>query len=86
MFLRFEIKCCFILLIRKELSKIFGHRYSFIVMQGKDKTAEERRIAICIFDDVAEQCREASLKYLILHSNFVLLKYFVTVKFCGFLF
>lgn len=55
-------------------------------MQGKDKTAEERRIAICIFDDVAEQCREASLKYLILHSNFVLLKYFVTVKFCGFLF
>ncbi|KAL2456836.1 ARM repeat superfamily protein [Forsythia ovata] len=31
--------------------------------QGKDKTAEERRIAICIFDDVAEQCREAALKY-----------------------
>jgi hypothetical protein len=38
-------------------------------MQGKDKTAEERRIAICIFDDVAEQCREAALKYLILHSS-----------------
>lgn len=31
-------------------------------IQGKDKTAEERRIAICIFDDVAEQCREAALK------------------------
>lgn len=30
--------------------------------QGKDKTAEERRIAICIFDDVAEQCRETALK------------------------
>jgi len=32
-------------------------------MWGKDKTAEERRIAICIFDDVAEQCRETALKY-----------------------
>ncbi|KAJ3674613.1 hypothetical protein LUZ60_005229 [Juncus effusus] len=32
-------------------------------MLGKDKTGEERRIAICIFDDVAEQCREAALKY-----------------------
>ncbi|KAL8159533.1 hypothetical protein V2J09_001070 [Rumex salicifolius] len=32
-------------------------------MWGKDKTSEERRIAICIFDDVAEQCREAALKY-----------------------
>ncbi|XP_050233599.1 uncharacterized protein LOC126682090 [Mercurialis annua] len=31
-------------------------------MLGKDKTAEERRIAICIFDDVVEQCREAALK------------------------
>jgi len=31
-------------------------------IKGKDKTAEERRIAICIFDDVAEQCREAALK------------------------
>ena len=31
-------------------------------LQGKDKTPEERRIAICIFDDVAEQCREAALK------------------------
>ncbi|KAG5029487.1 hypothetical protein JHK87_013001 [Glycine soja] len=29
-------------------------------MWGRDKTPEERRIAICIFDDVAEQCREAA--------------------------
>lgn len=34
----------------------------WVKMQGKDKTPEERRIAICIFDDVAEQCREAALK------------------------
>jgi len=27
---------------------------------GKDKTSEERRIAICIFDDVAEHCGESS--------------------------
>ncbi|KAJ6951774.1 hypothetical protein NC653_041046 [Populus alba x Populus x berolinensis] len=27
--------------------------------QGKDKTSEERRIAICIFD---EHCKEAALK------------------------
>lgn len=32
-------------------------------MWGRDKTPEERRIAICIFDDVAEQCREAAIKY-----------------------
>ncbi|KAL5058955.1 hypothetical protein RYX36_030559 [Vicia faba] len=32
-------------------------------MFGKDKTSEERRIAICIFDDIAEHCREAALKY-----------------------
>ncbi|KAJ7955426.1 importin-5 [Quillaja saponaria] len=32
-------------------------------MWGRDKTPEERRIAICIFDDVAEQCREAAVKY-----------------------
>ncbi|GLT87421.1 hypothetical protein SLE2022_055060 [Rubroshorea leprosula] len=34
-----------------------------ILMLGKDKTAEERRIAIFIFDDVAEHCQEAALKY-----------------------
>ncbi|XP_071735518.1 uncharacterized protein [Rutidosis leptorrhynchoides] len=32
-------------------------------MWGKDRTSEEKRIAICIFDDVAEHCREAALKY-----------------------
>ncbi|EPS66414.1 hypothetical protein M569_08363, partial [Genlisea aurea] len=41
-------------------------------MWGKDKTAEERRIAICIFDDVAEQCREAALKYYGLYLPFLL--------------
>ncbi|XP_058073781.1 uncharacterized protein LOC131222648 isoform X2 [Magnolia sinica] len=40
-------------------------------MWGKDKTAEERRIAICIFDDVAEQCREAALKLLFMELAFV---------------
>lgn len=50
-------------------------------MQGKDKTPEERRIAICIFDDVAEQCREAALKYvfLLLYSYFFL--YLFVIKF-----
>ncbi|KAK9664646.1 hypothetical protein RND81_14G058200 [Saponaria officinalis] len=32
-------------------------------MWGKDKTAEERRIAICIFDDVVEHGRDAALRY-----------------------
>jgi hypothetical protein len=32
-------------------------------MLGKDRTSEERRIAICIFDDVAEHCREAAVRY-----------------------
>ncbi|KAJ6379913.1 hypothetical protein OIU76_016549 [Salix suchowensis] len=37
-------------------------------MWGKDKTAEERRIAICIFDDVVEHCKEAALKYYDTHA------------------
>ncbi|KAJ8643483.1 hypothetical protein MRB53_005231 [Persea americana] len=42
----------------------FDELSSYITpMLGKDKTAEERRIAICIFDDVAEQCHEAALRY-----------------------
>lgn len=41
-------------------------------MLGKDKTAEERRVAICIFDDVAEQCREAALKYYDTYLPFLL--------------
>ncbi|KAL2633872.1 hypothetical protein R1flu_005351 [Riccia fluitans] len=32
-------------------------------MLGKDRSPEEKRVAICIFDDVAEQCREAAIKY-----------------------
>ncbi|RYR53963.1 hypothetical protein S245_020863 [Arachis hypogaea] len=41
-------------------------------MFGKDKTSEERRIAICIFDDVAEHCREAALKYYDSYLPFLL--------------
>ncbi|KAF1867035.1 hypothetical protein Lal_00049462 [Lupinus albus] len=41
-------------------------------MWGRDKTPEERRIAICIFDDVAEQCREAALKYYETYLPFLL--------------
>ncbi|KAG8387370.1 hypothetical protein BUALT_Bualt02G0014300 [Buddleja alternifolia] len=41
-------------------------------MWGKDKTAEERRIAICIFDDVAEQCHETALKYYDAYLPFLL--------------
>ncbi|XP_047319761.1 importin-5-like [Impatiens glandulifera] len=41
-------------------------------MWGKDKTHEERRIAICIFDDVAEQCREAAHKYYEIYLPFLL--------------
>ncbi|KAH7315386.1 hypothetical protein KP509_21G047300 [Ceratopteris richardii] len=32
-------------------------------MLGDDHTAEERRISICIFDDVAEQCQGSACKY-----------------------
>ncbi|EOA34033.1 hypothetical protein CARUB_v10021533mg [Capsella rubella] len=43
---------------------MFDELTSYITpMLGSDRTAEERRIAICIFDDVAEHCREAALKY-----------------------
>ncbi|EYU39259.1 hypothetical protein ABFS82_04G225100 [Erythranthe guttata] len=41
-------------------------------MWGKDRTAEERRIAICIFDDVAEQCHGAALKYYDTYLPFLL--------------
>ncbi|KAL3518942.1 hypothetical protein ACH5RR_021531 [Cinchona calisaya] len=51
----------------------FDELSSYLVpMWGKDKTPEERRIAICIFDDVAEQCREAALKYYDTHLPFLL--------------
>ncbi|KAL1215898.1 Transportin-1 [Cardamine amara subsp. amara] len=43
---------------------LFDELSSYITpMLGRDRTAEERRIAICIFDDIAEHCREAALKY-----------------------
>ncbi|XP_076939883.1 uncharacterized protein LOC143608843 [Bidens hawaiensis] len=32
-------------------------------MWGNDRTPEEKRIAICIFDDVAEHCGDAAVKY-----------------------
>ncbi|KAM0952064.1 putative importin-beta domain, armadillo-like helical, TOG domain, importin beta family [Dioscorea sansibarensis] len=41
-------------------------------MLGKDKTSNERRVVICIFDDVAEQCREAALKYYDTYLPFLL--------------
>ncbi|GAB2222582.1 hypothetical protein Droror1_Dr00016701 [Drosera rotundifolia] len=41
-------------------------------MWGKDKTPEERRIAICIFDDIAEHCREAALRYYDTYLPFLL--------------
>ncbi|XVF42566.1 hypothetical protein PTKIN_Ptkin01aG0373800 [Pterospermum kingtungense] len=41
-------------------------------MWGKDKTAEERRIAICIFDDIAEHCGEAAVKYYDTYLPFLL--------------
>ncbi|CAA2970342.1 importin-5-like [Olea europaea subsp. europaea] len=51
----------------------FDELSSYVMpMWGKDKTAEERRIAICIFDDVAEQCREAALKYYDTYLPFLL--------------
>ncbi|XP_076913708.1 uncharacterized protein LOC143572424 isoform X1 [Bidens hawaiensis] len=51
----------------------FDEMSSYLMpMWGKDKTAEERRIAICIFDDVAEQCREAALKYYDTYLPFLL--------------
>ncbi|CAO2822092.1 unnamed protein product [Amaranthus hypochondriacus] len=41
-------------------------------MWGKDKTTEERRIAICIFDDIVEHCREAALRYYDIFLPFLL--------------
>ncbi|WOL08869.1 importin-5 [Canna indica] len=41
-------------------------------MLGKDKTPEERRIAICIFDDVAEHCQGAALRYFDSYLPFLL--------------
>ncbi|KAJ0982706.1 hypothetical protein J5N97_010961 [Dioscorea zingiberensis] len=46
--------------------------YIILCWYGKDRTSEERRIAICIFDDVAEQCHEAALKYYDTYLPFLL--------------
>ncbi|KAH1033538.1 hypothetical protein J1N35_045712 [Gossypium stocksii] len=55
-----------------ELIKEENEQEEEVFDQGKDKTPEERRIAICIFDDVAEQCREAALKYYDTYPPFIL--------------
>ncbi|KAH7296218.1 hypothetical protein KP509_26G014000 [Ceratopteris richardii] len=41
-------------------------------MLGNDRTLEERRIAICIFDDVAEQCKSSACKYYATFLPFLL--------------
>ncbi|KAE8663133.1 ethylene-responsive transcription factor 5-like [Hibiscus syriacus] len=52
---------------------LFQELSSYITpMWGKDKTIEERRIAICIFDDIAEHCRDAALKYYDTYLPFLL--------------
>ncbi|XP_028790376.1 importin-5 [Neltuma alba] len=58
---------------RASFLPFFDELSSYITpMLGKDKTSEERRIAICIFDDVAEHCREAALKYYDFYLPFLL--------------
>lgn len=43
---------------------LFEELLPFITpMLGRDHSPEERRIAICIFDDVAEQCQGVATKY-----------------------
>ncbi|CAM8887011.1 unnamed protein product [Rhodiola kirilowii] len=52
---------------------LFDELSSYITpMWAKDRTAEERRIAICIFDDVAEHCRESAHKYYDTYLPFLL--------------
>uniref|UniRef100_A0A0C9QU83 TSA: Wollemia nobilis Ref_Wollemi_Transcript_9431_3919 transcribed RNA sequence n=1 Tax=Wollemia nobilis TaxID=56998 RepID=A0A0C9QU83_9CONI len=51
-------------LFKSTILPYFDELVSFITpMLGKDRTAEERRVAICIFDDVAEECGVAATKY-----------------------
>jgi len=51
-------------LFKSSFLPYFDELVSFITpMLGKDRTEEERRVAICIFDDVAEQCGVAATKY-----------------------
>ncbi|XP_010528743.1 PREDICTED: importin-5-like [Tarenaya hassleriana] len=52
---------------------MFDELSSYITpMLGSDRTAEEKRIAICIFDDVAEHCRDAALRYYDTYVPFLL--------------
>lgn len=51
-----------LMLPSKERLAFWPSWLNLLIKQGKDKTAEERRIAICIFDDVVEHCSEAALK------------------------
>ncbi|KAK4788129.1 hypothetical protein SAY86_019448 [Trapa natans] len=58
-----EILCTLVKTFKASFLPFFDELSSYLTpMWGKDKTPEERRIAICIFDDVAEQCCEAALK------------------------
>ncbi|GMI65072.1 EMBRYO DEFECTIVE 2734, (karyopherin enabling the transport of the cytoplasmic HYL1 [Hibiscus trionum] len=58
---------------KKSFLPFFQELTSYIApMWGKDKTAEERRIVICIFDDIAEHCRDAALKYYDTYLPFLL--------------
>ncbi|PWA83038.1 armadillo-type fold protein [Artemisia annua] len=43
---------------------LFDEVFPYLMpMWGKDRTSEEKRIAICVFDDVAEHCGDATFKY-----------------------
>ena len=67
--------CCAVLMSHCFLGLRFYYNsfgYPIVDVQGKDKTPEERRIAICIFDDVAEQCRESALRYYDTYLPFLL--------------
>ncbi|KAK4740781.1 hypothetical protein SAY87_024369 [Trapa incisa] len=68
-----EILCTLVKTFKASFLPFFDELSSYLTpMWGKDKTPEERRIAICIFDDVAEQCCEAALKYYDTYLPFLL--------------
>ncbi|KAH9315236.1 hypothetical protein KI387_023863 [Taxus chinensis] len=51
-------------LFKSSLLPYFDDFVSFVTpLLGEDRTAEERRVAICIFDDVAEECGVSAIKY-----------------------
>ncbi|KAG9153955.1 hypothetical protein Leryth_000484 [Lithospermum erythrorhizon] len=68
-----EILGTLIKMFKSSFLPFFDELSSYLMpMWGKDKTPVERRIAICIFDDVAEQCRETALKYYDTYVPFIL--------------